>query len=198
MRFNSPDRESPFDQGGINSHMYCGGNPVDFLDSTGRFRFIHWLGKRLGFASGTSNSAKNTQTHMANSGKGNVQSAQPVLERKSHSSSVQENAGQSHAMSDFDDKFKFELDLLKKGDVFNPRSSNYVDRFIEADFSKQQAATVEHSITMGSHFDPRSRVNAMKLKDQQENERHTFFSEKLNRKNKSKTVIKAAMLRRNK
>ncbi|MDB5994865.1 MAG: hypothetical protein JWP42_2001 [Pseudomonas sp.] len=37
MRFNSPDRLSPFGQGGLNSYAYCLGDPVNFSDPTGRF-----------------------------------------------------------------------------------------------------------------------------------------------------------------
>ncbi|MDQ0126929.1 RHS repeat-associated protein [Pseudomonas lini] len=36
MRFNSPDRLSPFGRGGLNPYAYCLGDPVNFTDSTGR------------------------------------------------------------------------------------------------------------------------------------------------------------------
>lgn len=35
MRFLAPDSLSPFDEGGINSYMYCVGNPVNLADPTG-------------------------------------------------------------------------------------------------------------------------------------------------------------------
>ncbi|WEZ88368.1 RHS repeat-associated core domain-containing protein [Pseudomonas sp. NyZ480] len=43
MRFNSPDSLSPFDEGGINSYVYCGDDPVNFTDPTGMSRvyFLH-------------------------------------------------------------------------------------------------------------------------------------------------------------
>ena len=37
MRFNSPDNMSPFGQGGINAYGYCGGDPLNFEDSSGHF-----------------------------------------------------------------------------------------------------------------------------------------------------------------
>ncbi|MFJ2984108.1 MULTISPECIES: RHS repeat-associated core domain-containing protein [unclassified Pseudomonas] len=36
MRFHSPDRLSPFGDGDINSYAYCGCDPVNMLDPTGR------------------------------------------------------------------------------------------------------------------------------------------------------------------
>lgn len=37
MRFNSPDRLSPFGRGGLNPYAYCLGDPVNFSDPTGGF-----------------------------------------------------------------------------------------------------------------------------------------------------------------
>ncbi|WP_082432347.1 RHS repeat-associated core domain-containing protein [Pseudomonas sp. NBRC 111124] len=37
MRFLSPDSLSPFDRGGINAYAYCGGDPVNRTDESGRF-----------------------------------------------------------------------------------------------------------------------------------------------------------------
>lgn len=36
LRFNSPDRLSPFGRGGLNVYAYCQGDPINFRDSTGR------------------------------------------------------------------------------------------------------------------------------------------------------------------
>uniref|UniRef100_UPI00403E529B RHS repeat-associated core domain-containing protein n=1 Tax=Pseudomonas sp. MAG733B TaxID=3122079 RepID=UPI00403E529B len=35
MRFNSPDSLSPFDEGGVNTYAYCGGDPLNREDRTG-------------------------------------------------------------------------------------------------------------------------------------------------------------------
>ena len=52
MRFNSPDRLSPFGEGGLNGYAYCGGDPVNRVDPTGQFasrlfKFIGDLSKAL-------------------------------------------------------------------------------------------------------------------------------------------------------
>ena len=40
MRFNSPDRLSPFGRGGLNPYAYCLGDPVNHNDPTGQFAAI--------------------------------------------------------------------------------------------------------------------------------------------------------------
>lgn len=41
MRFHSPDRLSPFGRGGANAYVYCGGEPVNRVDPSGRS--FQWL-----------------------------------------------------------------------------------------------------------------------------------------------------------
>jgi RHS repeat-associated protein len=36
MRFHSPDRLSPFDEGGFNPYAYCVGDPINYVDPTGQ------------------------------------------------------------------------------------------------------------------------------------------------------------------
>lgn len=38
MRFNSPDRLSPFGKGGVNAYAYCGNDPVNHTDPTGKIK----------------------------------------------------------------------------------------------------------------------------------------------------------------
>lgn len=37
MRFHSPDRLSPFGKGGLNAYAYCGADPINYQDPTGKF-----------------------------------------------------------------------------------------------------------------------------------------------------------------
>nr|WP_080708162.1 RHS repeat-associated core domain-containing protein [Pseudomonas putida] len=43
MRFNSPDTLSPHDEGGLNAYSYCGGDPINRSDPSGR----SWIGSRF-------------------------------------------------------------------------------------------------------------------------------------------------------
>lgn len=47
MRFNSPDRLSPFGKGGVNVYAYCAGDPVNRLDPTGGSFLSALFGKYL-------------------------------------------------------------------------------------------------------------------------------------------------------
>lgn len=51
MRFHSPDRLSPFGEGGLNSYMYCSGEPVTRVDPSGKA----WLSVLANIVGGTLN-----------------------------------------------------------------------------------------------------------------------------------------------
>jgi RHS repeat-associated protein len=46
MRFCSPDNLSPFGDGGLNSYMYCGGDPINNTDPSGH-SIVKWIGNRF-------------------------------------------------------------------------------------------------------------------------------------------------------
>ncbi len=56
MRFHSPDNLSPFEEGGVNAYMYCGGDPVNQVDPSGHLNVSGLLKLRKipTFARGTS------------------------------------------------------------------------------------------------------------------------------------------------
>ena len=57
MRFVSPDSLSPFDRGGMNAYAYCGGDPVNRTDESGRFwiKFLTHLAFGTSAIAGTGN-----------------------------------------------------------------------------------------------------------------------------------------------
>lgn len=46
-RFNSPDRLSPFGEGGLNAYVYCAGDPVNRTDPSGRFSLRKWMARLI-------------------------------------------------------------------------------------------------------------------------------------------------------
>lgn len=137
MRFHSPDRESPFEEGGVNPYAYCGNDPANFEDPTGKFRFFAWVAKFFGSKASTgakvaSTGAKTTKAASAgkkvskvvNSGTNNGQStsvggktgrsAQPILTNPKRSGAINaiKGKGKSGFWNDLKDG-KIQTDYTK-------------------------------------------------------------------------------------
>lgn len=127
MKFQSPDDLSPFEQGGLNAYAYCEGDPVNYLDSTGSFRFVHWLGKRLGVGSAPRNTAKHAKPQVSKSGgAGNSSSARLIDEDSMTFSDPKPVSSLARPGKKPMSQATFEY-LLKKideGDPFNPRNEH--------------------------------------------------------------------------
>lgn len=52
MRFHSPDGWSPFGEGGINTYVYCTGDPMNQADPSGHFSPGQWIGMGVGLLAG--------------------------------------------------------------------------------------------------------------------------------------------------
>ncbi|MCK1791248.1 RHS repeat-associated core domain-containing protein [Pseudomonas violetae] len=46
MRFNCPDKLSPFGEGGVNAYAYCGNDPINWSDPNGSMRWFGIIGKK--------------------------------------------------------------------------------------------------------------------------------------------------------
>jgi RHS repeat-associated protein len=60
MRFNNPDSFSPFGKGGINAYAYCGNDPINYMDPSGRVK-LFFFARRLFNQSNISGALKRIQ-----------------------------------------------------------------------------------------------------------------------------------------
>lgn len=58
MRFNSPDRLSPFDRGGLSAYAYCENDPINFTDPSGHSKLIRGVPRAISSRSRTQNYIK--------------------------------------------------------------------------------------------------------------------------------------------
>lgn len=65
-RFIAPDRLSPFDRGGINRYAYCGGDPMNRVDPSGR-TWLRWLAASQGLT-GNPGASRHVATDSGNEG----------------------------------------------------------------------------------------------------------------------------------
>jgi RHS repeat-associated protein len=56
MRFNSPDSLSPFGKGGMNSYVYCLGDPINLYDPNGKFAIPNSRANAIDFLTGLATS----------------------------------------------------------------------------------------------------------------------------------------------
>ncbi|WP_313651029.1 RHS repeat-associated core domain-containing protein [Pseudomonas soli] len=67
MRFNSADQLSPMGKGGLNSYAYCQGNPINFIDPSGRIMGIPgWTASGVAALAGTYTTYKDVGAFRAN------------------------------------------------------------------------------------------------------------------------------------
>ncbi|MEE4305878.1 RHS repeat-associated core domain-containing protein [Pseudomonas alliivorans] len=147
MRFNSPDRLSPFGDGGLNAYAYCKGDPVNQIDPTGHIpAFMKPLSKFLSYMS-TPSEAKdafvslklsNKRTvfeeitvydHTLESGQKqlvvNAHGARPGIASNSTLFAQQEHRGAEHLIAE----------LKEQGTVFENYESAHIIACFSADTS---------------------------------------------------------------
>lgn len=67
MRFNSADQMSPMGKGGLNSYAYCQGNPINFIDPSGRIMGIPgWAASGVAALAGSYTTYKDAGAFRAN------------------------------------------------------------------------------------------------------------------------------------
>ncbi|MCU1763792.1 RHS repeat-associated core domain-containing protein [Pseudomonas sp. 14P_8.1_Bac3] len=88
MRFLKPDRLSPFGKGGLNAYMYCRGDPLNFLDPTGKLNIPKLLGFQNLPRTGSSVALISNAAPMASSSQNALQQTLPALTRKTVTETV--------------------------------------------------------------------------------------------------------------
>lgn len=125
MKFHSPDDESPDGKGGKNWYAYCEGDPIQYSDSSGHYRFFHWLAKRLHLTSkhasrNTYKDGKKTVTN--NSNNVGVRNAAPLNENSREPSVAARPAQKPISQADFD----YTVKMIERGDPWDPRNEHNV------------------------------------------------------------------------